>query len=149
MISSQTFSERVLQLGFDTTVGVPDSTFKGLITFFSSRNLFRNITATSECEAMGIAAGYYLGQGKPALVYMQNSGFCKTLNPYTSMLAPEVYGIPALMLVGWRGEPGKKDEPQHLMMGRIMEDLFKVMEIEYTVLCEDGWQDQLAQAVRC
>jgi len=146
MISSTAFSERLGLLGFDTTIGVPDSTFKGLISYFSSQDVFRNIIAANECEAMGIGAGYYLAHKKPALVYMQNSGFCKTLNPYTSMLAPEVYSVPTLMLVGWRGEPGKKDEPQHVMMGRIMEDLFKVMELDYAVLDESCWEGQLQSA---
>lgn len=146
MISPVDFSTKLHELGFETTVGVPDSTFKGLITYFSSQDLFRHVIASNECEAMGTAAGYYLAHNKPALVYMQNSGFCKTLNPYTSMLSEDVYGIPALLLVGWRGEPGQKDEPQHKMMGRIMLDLFKVLEIEYTVLEESQWESQLIAA---
>jgi len=146
VISPEEFSKTLHQLGFDTAVGVPDSTFKGLISYFSSQDIFKHIIASSECEAMGIASGYYLGQKKPALVYMQNSGFCKTLNPFTSLLSDDVYGVPALMLVGWRGEPGKKDEPQHKMMGRIMIDLFKVMEIDHLVLDENQWQNQLQTA---
>jgi phosphonopyruvate decarboxylase len=146
MISSVEFSKKLNDLGFNTAVGVPDSTFKGLISYFSSRDVFNHIIAANECEAMGIAAGYYLALKKPAMVYMQNSGFCKTLNPYTSMLSADVYSIPALMLVGWRGEPGKKDEPQHKMMGRIMPDLFQVMEIEYAVLEETQWENQLELA---
>jgi phosphonopyruvate decarboxylase len=143
MISSVEFSKKLNDLGFNTAVGVPDSTFKGLISYFSSQDVFNHIIAANECEAMGIAAGYYLAHKKPAMVYMQNSGFCKALNPYTSMLSADVYSVPALMLVGWRGEPGKKDEPQHKMMGRIMLDLFKVMEIEYSVLEETQWETQL------
>jgi phosphonopyruvate decarboxylase len=130
-------------LGFDTAVGVPDSTFKGLISYFSTQNIFKHVIATNECEAMGIAAGYYLARQKPALVYMQNSGFCKTLNPYISMLSPDVYSIPALLLVGWRGEPGQHDEPQHKMMGRVMMDLFKAVEIKHSILDETKWQHQL------
>ncbi len=146
MIGVEDFSNEIHELGFDTAIGVPDSTFKGLISYFSSQGMFTHIIAANECEAMGIASGYYLANRKPALVYMQNSGFCKTLNPYTSLLSADVYSIPALMLVGWRGEPGKKDEPQHKMMGRIMLDLFKVMEIEYLVLEESGWREQLTAA---
>ncbi|MCX6583103.1 MAG: phosphonopyruvate decarboxylase [Candidatus Aminicenantes bacterium] len=146
MISPVDFSKKLHELGFETAVGVPDSTFKGLISYFSTQDRFRHVIAANECEAMGIAAGYYLAHREPALVYMQNSGFCKTLNPYTSMLSEDVYGIPALLLVGWRGEPGQKDEPQHKMMGRIMTDLFKVMEIEYSVLEESQWESQLTSA---
>lgn len=147
MISAVEFSKWLAHLGVNTTVGVPDSTFKGLISYFSSQSLFRHLIAVNECEAMGIAAGYYLASQKPALVYMQNSGFCKTLNPYTSLLSPDAYGIPALMLVGWRGEPGKKDEPQHIMMGRILIDLLTVLELEYTILEEDNWKVQLEEAL--
>lgn len=146
MISPVDFSKKLNQLEFDTAVGVPDSTFKGLISYFSSQTAFTHVTAANECEAMGIAAGYYLGHCKPALVYMQNSGFCKTLNPYTSLLAPDAYALPAVMLVGWRGEPGKKDEPQHKMMGRILPQLLTVMELDYTVLEETMWENQLAEA---
>jgi phosphonopyruvate decarboxylase len=149
MIAPADFSKKLNELGFDTAVGVPDSTFKGLISYFSSQDIFKHVIAANECEAMGIAAGYYLAQQKPALVYMQNSGFCKTLNPYTSMLSTDVYGIPALLLVGWRGEPGKKDEPQHKMMGRIMTDLFQVMELDYTILEESQWEHQLEMAHGC
>ncbi|MCP5106121.1 MAG: phosphonopyruvate decarboxylase [bacterium] len=146
MISAVDFSEKLSSLGFDTAVGVPDSTFKGLISYFSSQNIFKHIIASNECEAAAIASGYYLANQKPALVYMQNSGFCKTLNPYTSLLSADVYSIPALFLVGWRGEPGKKDEPQHKMMGRIMTGLFNVMEMEYTVLDQNNWENQLLNA---
>ncbi|MCP4218438.1 MAG: phosphonopyruvate decarboxylase [bacterium] len=148
MISSVDFSKKLNRLGFDTAIGVPDSTFKGLISYFSARGDFKHIIASNECEASAIAAGYYLGHKKPAMVYMQNSGFCKTLNPYTSLLSKDVYSIPALMLVGWRGEPGKKDEPQHKMMGRIQMDLFNTMEIEHTVLEEGKWGEQLETAAK-
>lgn len=146
MISVVNFSEKLSDLGFDTAIGVPDSTFKGLISYFSTQGVFNHVIASNECEAMGIGAGYFLAHKKPALVYMQNSGFCKTLNPYTSMLSDDVYGIPALMLVGWRGEPGKKDEPQHKMMGRIMTDLFGVMELDYAILDQQEWPNQLEHA---
>jgi phosphonopyruvate decarboxylase len=148
MISPVDFSKKLFELGFDTTIGVPDSTFKGLISYFNGHKTFKQVIASNECEAMGIASGYYLSQQKPALVYMQNSGFCKTINPYTSLLSADVYSIPVLMLVGWRGEPGKKDEPQHKMMGRIMIDLIKVMEIDYTILSEADWEEQLVKAAR-
>jgi phosphonopyruvate decarboxylase len=111
MISSIDFSKKLGQLKFDTAIGVPDSTFKGLISYFSTRGVFKHVIAANECEAMGIGAGYYLAHEKPALAYMQNSGFCKTLNPYTSMLSADVYAVPLLMLVGWRGDRAKKTNP--------------------------------------
>ena len=146
MISSTAFSEELKRLDFDTAAGVPDSTFKGLISFFSSSDVFTHVTASNECEAMGISTGYYLAHGKPSIVYMQNSGFLQNIEPLHLHDGRRVYSIPNLMLVGWRGEPGKKDEPQHLMMGRIMTDLLKLMELEFLILEESQWKEQLAQA---
>jgi len=148
MISVVDFSKKLSSLGFDTAIGVPDSTFKGLISYFNSQNgkVFNHVIASNECEAAAIASGYYLAHMRPALIYMQNSGFCKTINPYTSLLSADVYSIPALFLVGWRGEPGKKDEPQHKMTGRIMLDLFHTLELEYAVLEGSKWEDQLVTA---
>ena len=102
--------------------GVPDSTFKDWMKFLADEhgNRLTNIVACNECEATATAAGYYLATGKLGVVYMQNSGEGKTVNPLTSLCDPEVYSIPVLLLIGWRGEPGKKDEPQHKKMGRVM-----------------------------
>ena len=96
-----------------------------------------NIIAVNECEATAIAAGHFLGTGTPAVVSMQNAGFGQTVNPITSLLDKDVYSIPALLMIGWRGEPGKKDEPQHKKMGRILLNMLQVMEIPYTVLTDN------------
>jgi len=147
MISPKDFADQLLNLGLDTATGVPDSTFKGLISYFGHDNSgFRHIIAVNECEASGIAAGYHLVSKKPAIVYMQNSGFGKTVNPYTSLASRDVYSIPLLFLIGWRGEPGIKDEPQHKMMGRITTDLLETLEISYSVIDEDNWKSELTKA---
>lgn len=149
MISPEEFTKKLLSLGIETTTGVPDSTFKGLISYFSSRHsAIKQITAVNECEALAIAAGNYLGSKKASVVYMQNSGFGKTVNPYTSLASKDVYSIPMLLLVGWRGEPGKKDEPQHQMMGRLTIELLTTLEIEHTILTENNWEDELEKAVQ-
>ena len=116
--------------------GVPDSTFKGWMTFLEEKHgkELTQIIAANECEATAIATGYHLSTGKVAVVYMQNSGLGKTVNPITSLCDPEVYSIPVVMMVGWRGEPGKKDEPQHKKMGRITIPLLETLEIPYRVL---------------
>ncbi len=116
--------------------GVPDSTFKGWMTFLEEKHgkELTQIIAANECEATAIATGYHLSTGKVAVVYMQNSGLGKTVNPITSLCDPEVYSIPIVMMVGWRGEPGKKDEPQHKKMGRITIPLLETLEIPYRVL---------------
>ena len=116
--------------------GIPDSTFKGWMTFLEEKHgkELTQIIAANECEATAIATGYHLSTGKVAVVYMQNSGLGKTVNPITSLCDPEVYSIPIVMMVGWRGEPGKKDEPQHKKMGRITIPLLETLEIPYRVL---------------
>jgi phosphonopyruvate decarboxylase len=116
--------------------GVPDSTFKSWMSFLENEHgkKLTQIIAANECEAVGIAAGYHLSTGKTGVVYLQNSGQGKTVNPITSLCDPEVYSIPMILMIGWRGEPGKKDEPQHKKMGRVMIPLLETLEIPYRFL---------------
>ncbi len=139
MISAEQFFIIFQKHGFIFFTGVPDSTFKAWMSFLDDEHGKRltNIIAVNECEATAIAAGHFLGTGMPAVVYLQNAGFGKTVNPVTSLLDKEVYGIPALLLIGWRGEPGTKDEPQHKKMGRIMLKMLETMEIPYNILTDN------------
>ena len=116
--------------------GIPDSTFIDWMKFLAEQDdkLLTNIIACNECESIAICAGYYLASGKIGVAYMQNAGFGKTINPLTSLCDPEVFSIPILLMIGWRGEPGKPDEPQHKKMGRIMNLLLKDLEIPYVIL---------------
>ena len=93
--------------------GVPDSTFDDWMKFLAATHGkgLRNIVACNECEAVAVAAGHHLATGGLAVVYMQNAGLGKAVNPLTSLADPEVYSIPMILMIGWRGEPGKKDEP--------------------------------------
>jgi len=93
-----------------------------------------HIIAANEGASIGLAAGYHLATGNIGLVYMQNSGLGNTVNPLTSLADREVYSIPILLIIGWRGEPGKKDEPQHVKNGRITLKLLDALEIPYEVL---------------
>ena len=148
MIIPEKFIEFLVKNNADFFTGVPDSTFKGLTTCFDNGSeSFTHLNASNECEAVGIASGYHLGTGKVPVVYMQNSGLGKTVNPYTSMAAEEVYSIPLLMFVGWRGEPGKKDEPQHKLMGRITKKLLESLEIKHDILSVDNWENQVLSAL--
>ena len=124
---------------FKFFTGVPDSTFKAWMTYLDENNGndLRNVIACNECEAVAIASGYHLATSKIGVVYMQNSGFGKTVNPITSLADSDVYSIPMLLMIGWRGEPGKKDEPQHKKMGRVMIPLLKALEIPYSFLPEE------------
>ncbi|MFH1607949.1 MAG: phosphonopyruvate decarboxylase [archaeon] len=114
--------------------GVPDSTFKDWMKFLGDGNGLINRVACNECEAVAHATGYHLSTGKTGVVYMQNSGLGKIVNPLTSLASKEVYAIPMVLMIGWRGEPEKPDEPQHKMMGRIMESQLKTLEIPYEIL---------------
>lgn len=114
--------------------GVPDSTFKDWMSFLQDEKELTNVIACNECEAIALSSGYYLATKKIPIVYMQNSGLGKTVNPITSLASKEVYSIPMILMIGWRGQPGKKDEPQHKMMGRIMLSLLDVLEIPYKLL---------------
>ncbi len=118
--------------------GVPDSTFKGWMKFLNEMHGkgLTNRIAAIERDAIGWAAGYYIATGKIGVVYMQNSGLGNTVNPITSLADPKVYSIPMLLMIGWRGEPGKHDEPQHIRMGEITVPLLNVLGIKYSILPE-------------
>jgi len=117
--------------------GVPDSTFKDWMKFLADGRGPENIVTVNECEAVALCAGYHLGTGKIGVAYMQNAGEGHTVNPIASLCDPEVYSIPLLLMIGWRGEPGKPDEPQHRKMGKITLPLLDVLGIPYSVLEDD------------
>lgn len=138
--------EHVKALGIDSFVGVPDSTLKELCNYLNYENpkdLYHYVPA-NEGAAVGMAAGIYLATGRPACVYMQNSGIGNAVNPIISLLHREVYDIPTLFLVGWRGEPGIKDEPQHVYQGKVTEELFELMGIDSAVITSETTVEQLA-----
>jgi phosphonopyruvate decarboxylase len=123
----------------DLFTGVPDSLLKDLCACITDHTASgRHIIAANEGAAVAIAAGHYLAAGKPALVYMQNSGIGNAVNPLLSLADEKVYRIPMLLVVGWRGEPGVKDEPQHIKQGEVTLSLFEAMQIPYMVIDEDG-----------
>lgn len=115
--------------------GVPDSLLKDFCAYITDNtdNKHHTITA-NEGNAIGLAAGHYLATGNPALVYMQNSGIGNCVNPLLSLTDEEVYNIPLLMFIGWRGEPDKKDEPQHIKQGKVTDKLLDAMGIKYSIL---------------
>jgi len=138
MLRCESFSKICRKHGFTFFTGVPDSTFKSWISFLErEKSRFSNIVSVNECEATAICAGYNLSTGKIAVLYMQNDGFGKTINPLTSLCNPEVYNIPILLMIGWRGEPGKKDAYQHHKMGNILTSLLDLLEIPYEIIPSD------------
>ncbi|MFP4051680.1 MAG: phosphonopyruvate decarboxylase [Thermoplasmata archaeon] len=136
MINCEDFAEICKKHGFTFFSGVPDSTFKSWMSSLENSDL-TNVIAVNECEATGICAGYHLSTGNIGVLYMQNDGFGKTVNPLTSLCDPEVYNIPVLLMIGWRGEPGKKDAPQHKKMGEILLPLLDLLEIPYKIIPDD------------
>lgn len=138
MLTGKELFGAVCESGLEFVTGVPCSVFKDFLIYLNEHTQdMRHVGATSEGEAIGIAAGYHLATGKVPLVYMQNSGLGNAVNPLTSLMDTEVYSIPALLFISWRGEPGIKDEPQHKKMGRIMVQLLEVLEIPYEVVGGD------------
>lgn len=108
-----------------------------------------NIIAANEGAAIGLAAGYHLATGKAGVVYMQNSGEGNIINPLASLTDKEVYNIPVLLLIGWRGRPGMHDEPQHVKQGKVTTGLLNVMGVNYDVLSldEEKAKKQIEKAV--
>jgi len=119
------------KLNVDFFTGVPDSLLKPLNdTLFSLYGLNGcHVVAANEGNAVGLAAGHAIATGHPAMVYLQNSGLGNIVNPVTSLLSGRVYGIPCVFVVGWRGEPGVADEPQHAFQGRITREQLALLEL--------------------
>jgi len=136
MIDPEELIKSLIERGVNLFTGVPDSL---LINFISSlthlsRNGQNHLIAANEGNAIGLAIGNFLSTGKPAVVYMQNSGLGNAINPITSLADPDVFGIPMILMIGWRGEPGFPDEPQHLKQGKITEGQLMLMGIPYLIL---------------
>ncbi len=115
--------------------GVPDSLLKDFCAYITDNtSADQHIIAANEGNAIALAAGYHLATGNIGVVYMQNSGLGNCINPLTSLTDPDVYSIPLLMIIGWRAEPGVKDEPQHQKMGKVMQDVLHSIAIPYSIL---------------
>ncbi|MBI2135150.1 phosphonopyruvate decarboxylase [Candidatus Woesearchaeota archaeon] len=138
MIPCKKFYNALIRNGIGFFTGVPDSLLKDFCAYVTDNTPEeKNIIAANEGNAVALASGYHLATGKAGLVYMQNSGFGNTVNPLTSLADEEVYSIPMLLLIGWRGGPTAKDEPQHKKMGKITLELLQTLEIPYEILGEN------------
>lgn len=121
----------------DFYTGVPDSQLKELCNYLIDQYGIdgkHHIIAANEGNCTALAAGYYLATGKTPVIYMQNSGEGNIINPVASLLSSEVYAIPAIFIIGWRGEPGVQDEPQHVYQGKITLELLDIMGIKYFII---------------
>jgi phosphonopyruvate decarboxylase len=128
-------------------IGVPDSTLEPLIAALRADSRFGVLAATNECEAVAVAMGKHLATRRPSAVYLQNSGFGKTIHPITSLLASEICRVPVLLVIGWRGAPdGPPDEPQHAKMGKVLPALLDAIGVPHEVLAPEP--EAAANAVR-
>lgn len=147
MIDTKAFYDGMVKRGMDFFVGVPDSLLANLCACIKENAPGKhNIIAANEGNAVAIAAGYHIATGKYGVVYMQNSGQGNAVNPLLSLADEEVYQIPMLLIIGWRGEPGKKDEPQHVKQGKLTLPLLETMGIPYR-LAEEDYEAQLEQCL--
>lgn len=137
------------KMGIDTIAGVPDSTLKqfcdGVQTY--QGNIKHYVTA-NEGAAVSLAIGSFLASGRPACIYMQNSGIGNAVNPLASLANGDVYGVPMLFIVGWRGEPGVKDEPQHVFQGKITCELFETLAVPYSVIDQNTTDEEMDAILR-
>ena len=132
MITPESFYRSLINSGIGFFSGVPDSLLKNFCAYLHDHcSNEEHLIAANEGSAIALGIGYHLATQRLPLIYMQNSGIGNAINPLLSLADAEVYSIPMLLLVGWRGEPGAKDEPQHMKQGRIMKDLLKTLEIPF------------------
>jgi len=135
MINPEYFYNLLKKNGIEFFTGVPDSLIKNICAYITDNvSKKNNIIAANEGGAIALGAGYHLATGKIPLIYMQNSGIGNATNPLLSLVDKKVYSIPMLLMIGWRGEPGIEDEPQHIKQGEVTTKLLEVMGIPYSII---------------
>lgn len=137
-------------IGADFYTGVPDSQLKPLCDYLMNTYGIDNkhhIIAANEGNCAALAAGYHLATGKIPAVYMQNSGEGNIINPLASLLNNKVYAIPMIFIIGWRGEPGVHDEPQHIYQGEVTIKLMEDMDVKSFIISKDTTEDELRSAM--
>ena len=132
---------------YEFFTGVPDSQLKALCGYLMDKYGIseKHIIAANEGNAAALAAGYHLATGKVPVVYLQNSGIGNIINPVASLLNDKVYGIPCVFIIGWRGEPGIHDEPQHIFQGEITLKLLEDMDIRAFVIDGQTTEEDVAK----
>lgn len=148
MISPKYFYESLIANGTDFFAGVPDSLLKNFCAYITDNApADKHIISANEGSATALATGYHFATGKIPLIYMQNSGEGNMINPLLSIVDPDVYSVPMMIVIGWRGEPGVHDEPQHIKQGKVTCDLLDAMKIPYSVLGADNCNKCLDKAL--
>lgn len=137
-------------IGADFYTGVLDSQLKALCDYLMNVygiDSHHHIIAANEGNATALAAGYHLATGKVPVVYMQNSGEGNIINPLASLMNQKVYAIPCIFIIGWRGEPGVHDEPQHIYQGEVTCRLIENMGIKYFVIGKETTDDEVKKVM--
>lgn len=148
MISPKYFYDSLIANGTDFFAGVPDSLLKNFCAYITDNApADKHIISANEGSATALATGYHFATGKIPLIYMQNSGEGNMINPLLSIVDPDVYSVPMMIVIGWRGEPGVHDEPQHIKQGKVTCDLLDAMKIPYSVLGADNCNKCLDKAL--
>ncbi|MBO5560903.1 MAG: phosphonopyruvate decarboxylase, partial [Firmicutes bacterium] len=133
-------------IGSDFYTGVPDSQIKALCNYLMNEygiDPKHHVIAANEGNCTALAAGYHLATGKVPVVYMQNSGEGNIINPVASLLNDKVYAIPTIFIVGWRGEQGVHDEPQHIYQGMVTVKLLEDMDIKPFIIGKETTDDEV------
>ena len=145
MVDASAFYQAAIDNGISLICGVPDSLLRHLSTVLQKNaTKDQHVVVPNEGSGIALATGHHLATGGIGLVYMQNSGLGNAINPLLSLTSREVYQIPLVILIGWRGQPGRDDEPQHLFQGRVTVPLLETLEIPFWLLPSDT-----AAAVEC
>ena len=148
MLNSKKIFDYLFEKEVKFFTGVPDSLLKNFCSYITDHTYKSNhIIAANEGNALSLGIGYHLSTNKIPLVYMQNSGLGNIINPLLSLADNDVYSTQALLMIGWRGEPGVKDEPQHKKQGRITLDLLDTMEVPYEVLSADDTEQTAIEKI--
>jgi len=142
MLANSILYDLVQACGIDLITGVPDSVLAPAIDFFDTTPI-AHVRAANEGNAVGVAIGNYVATSKPAMVYLQNSGLSNALNPLLSLAHDQVYRVPLLLVIGWRGMPGKSDEPQHMVQGQITESMVGFFSDSVFVMSNAPTEEQL------
>lgn len=158
MLNQEKFYNHLKNNGVDFFTGVPDSYLNGFCNYLvANASDNEHIISANEGNAVGIASGHYFATGRLPLVYMQNSGMGNAVNPLASLADKNVYSVPMIWLIGWRGQPGTGDWAQHQLQGEITCSLPEIMNIEYKILADDeaktaeilDWACRKAMTERC
>lgn len=148
MLNISSFYQKLKLYGVSLFTGVPDSYLNGFCSYLTENcDCYEHIVTANEGNSVGVAAGHFFATGGLPLVYMQNSGMGNAVNPLASLVDKNVYSVPMIWLIGWRGQPGTGDWAQHQLQGEITCSLPELLNIHYEILPDDD--EKASEIIRC